>query len=73
MAGKFEGTQLDGPMPLVDDGLGCGQTEPRGGVAEGEYPDAHYNSFCPFDSADALRFHRMTDCDVTLNREGSQT
>ena len=60
-------------MSLVDDGFGCGKTEPRGRVAEGEYPDARYNIFCPFDSTDALCFHRVTDCNVALNRERGQT
>ncbi len=60
-------------MPFVDDGLGGGQTKPRGRVAESEYPDAHYNLLGTFDGADALSLHRVTDCDVALNRERSQT
>ncbi len=72
LTGKFEGTQLDGLMSLVDDGFDCGLTEPRGRVAEGKFPDARYNICCLFDSTDALRFHRVTDCNVALNRERGQ-
>lgn len=55
------------------DGFGDCETEPRRRVAKRESPDAADNLFSSFDRADALRFHRVTDGDVALDRERRQT
>jgi hypothetical protein len=58
---------------FVVDGLGDGEAQPRRRVAESESPNAAHDLFGPFDGADALGLHRVTDGDVPLDRERRQT